>query len=151
MSLVPTSSAFRFILVFNLFSVFSIGFAVASTRICIIHSVKLKIKQEISISSIFKEITFNLFRMPPCWDVGTPWYLHRLYTVYTAHVHSTACILHIQHVNTIRYHLQIHSKRFSIKQQIHRGHFRCALQNGHRNLIRNPRLTGENFVKKWIR
>ena len=23
---------------------------------------------------------------------------------YTAHVHSTTCILHIQHVNTIKYH-----------------------------------------------
>ena len=23
---------------------------------------------------------------------------------YTAHIHSTTCILHIQHVNTIRYH-----------------------------------------------
>ena len=37
---VPTSSAFRFIFVSNSLSVLSIGFAVASTRICIIYKVK---------------------------------------------------------------------------------------------------------------
>ena len=24
--------------------------------------------------------SFNLFHKPPCWDVGTRWYLHKIYT-----------------------------------------------------------------------
>ena len=56
---------------------------------------------------------------------------------YTAHVHSTTCILHIQHVNTKNIIQQIHSKKFAIKQQIHHGQFRCALKTCYRNLIRN--------------
>ena len=53
--IIGTSFYFDFIL----FSVFSIGFALASTRICIIYWVKLKIKQEISISSVFKDKNFQ--------------------------------------------------------------------------------------------
>ena len=68
---------------------------------------------------------------------------------YTAHIHSTTCILHIQHVNTIRYlYNKFIARGSQIKQQIHCGHFRCALKTGHRNLIRNPSLTGENFLSK---
>ena len=34
------------------------------------------------------------------------------------------------------------SERFSIKQQIHRGQFRCALKTGHRNLVHVGLLEG---------
>ena len=39
-----------------------------------------KLKRKLVFRGIWRIKTFNLFRMPPCWDVGTRWYQHRLYT-----------------------------------------------------------------------
>ena len=58
-SLVPTSSAFRFILVSNSFSVLSIGFAEASTRISLSTRSNKQIKEEISISRNLKDKNFQ--------------------------------------------------------------------------------------------
>ena len=52
---------FVFNLISNFFCVLSIGFAMASTRICIIYWVKFKIEQEISISRILKYKNFQPF------------------------------------------------------------------------------------------
>ena len=39
-----------------------------------------KLNRKLVFRGYWRIKTFNLFRMPPCWDVGTRWYLHRLYT-----------------------------------------------------------------------
>ena len=59
MSPVPTSSAFYFISLSNLFGVLSLGFAVAITRTCIIYKMILKNKEEIGIPMILRDKNFQ--------------------------------------------------------------------------------------------
>ena len=39
-----------------------------------------KLKWKLVFHGYWTIQTFSLFHMPPCWDVGTRWYLHWLYT-----------------------------------------------------------------------
>ena len=82
MSLVPTSSAFCWISVLIYLASFHwvLRWRVLGSSLSTTSRWNKKLKRKLVFRGIWRITTFNLFRMPPCWDVGTRWYLHRLYT-----------------------------------------------------------------------